>query len=326
MRQGMVIAVALALGIGSGSAAAEQQVVRFAHLEDPSRDAILWAINQGIVTSDTIRIEARGMDVPALIQTMPTREFDVVETSSMAVPSAVQRGLDLTIIGTGLRVREPLGGNNIWVKADSDIVDAAGLKGKTIGVYAIRSTATTMLRVAFEEYLGLDVEADGIELVEIPLPALPSALAADRVDGATLIHAQAYRAQESGEFRVVAHASDVVREHVGVVVPQSMLTGYVQKVSQNPDIYREFIRMINESRDYALANRDEVFGKIGEESGMSRAYFDYWFDELNEFPVTIGSGDIEALDYLWRKSEEYGILDAYIEPADVIWAEAPRAE
>ena len=56
---------------------------------------------------------------------------------------------------------------------------------------------------------GLNVSYQGgdSQWVEVPAPSIPAALSSGNIDAGTLIHAQAYKAQQSGEFRSIVQAA-----------------------------------------------------------------------------------------------------------------------
>ena len=179
-----------------------QTAVTFGYLADPSHEAVMWAVRNGKVKSDKVKIEATPLDISALIQATAARTYDVVQTAAVAVPRARERGLDLRIVGTGLRYHASGEGAGIWVKKDSPIKSLTDLKGRKLGVYSLGSAGITLIRIALADVHGLNVAVRGgdVEFVEMPAPALPAALASARIDAATLIHAQAFKAQQSGEF------------------------------------------------------------------------------------------------------------------------------
>jgi NitT/TauT family transport system substrate-binding protein len=124
-------------------ALAQVTTLKLGYLADPSHEAALWALRNGKVTSQTVRIESTPLDIAALIQATAARSYDVIETAAIAVPRARERGLDLRIIGTGLRYHISGEGSDIWVKRDSPIRSAADLKGRKLAIYAIGSRMCT---------------------------------------------------------------------------------------------------------------------------------------------------------------------------------------
>lgn len=313
----IILAAAAAMGL-SGAAAAKDTVT-FAHLADPSIEAAMWAINNGKVTSDLIKVEATALEIPALIQATVGRTFDVVMTAGMAIPRAVERGLPLRIIAAGLRSSEAGEGAAIWVPKDSDIKSVEDLKGKKLAVYSLGSSGITLIRIALSEFYGIDVSLQGgdIDFVEMPPTAMPAALGTGRVDAATLIHAQAFKATQDGDFVPLVQTSQAFMESAGLQMVSAVLAGYAEKLESNPANYREFLRMLQDSRAYALANPEEVFGAVGAEFNVDPAFFDTWFNTYSDFPATFIPQDREALVYLWDKAIKIGALESY-PPLDTI--------
>ena len=315
------IILAAAAAVGLSGAAVAKDTVTFAHLADPSIEAAMWAINNGKVTSDQIEIEATALEIPALIQATVGQSYDVVMTAGMAVPRAVERGLPLRIIAAGLRASEAGEGSAIWVPKDSDIKSVEDLKGKKLAVYSLGSSGITLIRIALSEFYGIDVSLEGgdIDFVEMPPTAMPAALGTGRVDAATLIHAQAFKATQDGDFVPLVQTSQAFLESTGLKMVSAVLAGYADKLEGDPAKYSEFLRMVQESRAYALANPDEVFGAVGGEFDVDPAFFDVWFNTYSDFPATFIPQDREALVYLWEKAIEIGALEGHPPLEEMSW-------
>lgn len=317
-----------ALGIGvtlpllhTQRALAQVTTLKLGYLADPSHEAALWALRNGKVTSPTVRIESTPLDIAALIQATAARSYDVIETAAIAVPRARERGLDLRIIGTGLRYHISGEGSDIWVKRDSPIRSAADLKGKKLAIYAVGSAGTTLIRIALADVHGFNVAQRGgdIEFVEMPAPAMPAALASGRVDAATLIHAQAFQAQKSGEFVSIARTAGDMTQRFGVRMVSAVLAGYGDKLDAQPALYEEFLRLLRASMEYALANQDEVFAAVGKETQTDPEFFKAWFTRFSEFPVTLLPSDLKAIDILWRRSVDMGLLTKLPPMNEAVW-------
>ncbi len=295
----------------AGAAFAQQKTITFSHLANPSHEAALYAIKQGIVTSDKIKVEVTPLDIAALQQAIAARTFDVVEAAAMALPRANARGLPLKIIGIAQRSHEEGLSSNIWVKPDSPLQTAQDLKGKKLGSYTLSSAGMTLNRIALAQAHGLNVAAKGgdLEFVELPESALAAALAAGNVDASVLIHAQAYQAMKTGEFRAIAQLGKDMSDKFGLRTITSVLVGYGDRLEKDPEAYREFLRMFRESVDYALANQDQVFAAVGKEQNIDPEFFTLWFNKFTSIPVYISQNDLDAIDMLWRESTALGVLD-----------------
>lgn len=321
-----LFAAALAALIAAPAAA--QEVVSFAYLADPSHEAVLWALKNGKVTSETVAVRADALQIPALIQATITKSYDVVQTAGMAIPRARAKGLDLRIIGTALRYHKQGEGADIWVPADSEIQTAEDLEGKRLAVYSLGSSGITLVRIALANTYGMNVATEGgdIEFVEMPAPGMPAALSGGRVDAATLIHSQAFEAQETGAFRSVASTAVDNYEEFGVRMVSAVLAGYGDKLEAEPEKYREFLRLLRASVDYVEENPDEVFAAVAEETGVAPAFFERWFAEFSEFPVLISEDDRKAIQILWEQAEGLGLLEDAPPVDETIWDETLTAE
>ena len=88
--QGALAAPALMTVARRGFAQAKEKVT-YAYLLDPAYDAVTWAMTNGKVTSDLIAVEARGLAIPQLIQATSAKQYDVIMTAVIAIPSAIAK-------------------------------------------------------------------------------------------------------------------------------------------------------------------------------------------------------------------------------------------
>ncbi|MCP5152703.1 MAG: ABC transporter substrate-binding protein [Ectothiorhodospiraceae bacterium] len=321
IRHGILGAAVLAVASLGASA---KETIRVAHLLDASHDAAFWAIANGKVTSPDIEVEAKALSIPALIQATASKQYDVVQTAVMAIPRAASKGLELKVLATGLRSHNKPHSGDIWVKADSPIRSAADLKGKKIGVYSLNSTGITLVRIALWKKHGLNVSyKDGdMEWQEVPAPTIPAALASGHIDAGTLIHSQAFKAKESGEFRSVVPASMDNVEVFGVPTVAAVYVGYPEKLAAKPEAYKAFLELFDKSVKYAKAHPDEVFTAVGKAKNVDPKFFSEWFETYSDIPVVISRDDRVAIEKVWGFAKEMGILAEYPAVDDVIWEHA----
>lgn len=305
-----------------------KEAVTFGYLADPSHEAVLWPLRNGKVKSDMIDVTATPLQIPALIQATAARTYDVIETAAMAIPPARARGLDLLIMGAGLRYHKSGEGAGIWVKKDSPIKSVADLKGKSLAVYSLGSAGITLVRIALHDVYGLNVSLKGGDLsfVEMPAPAMPAALATGKVDAATLIHAQAFAAMKNGEFRPIAQTAQDLIGEFKVRMVSAVIAGYGDKLKAKPEVYREFQRLLLASTEYAQAHPDEVFTAVGKDFNIDPEFFKVWFSRFSEFPAVLSDQDIKAIALLWEKAKALDILKAYPPVNETIWDKALREE
>ena len=244
-----------------------KQKVTYAYLLDPVYDSVVWAIRKGKVKSDLIDIEATGANIPTLLQATATKQFDVVMTAVIGVPAAAARGLELRILSAALYQSAAGEGGGVWVKKDSPIKDPKALKGKTLASYGLRSTGYMYVREALRKEFGLDMKLEGgdVKQVEVVAPNLPAALATGQADAAALIHSQAFRGKASGEFVNICETGVIMNKHYGRTV-SAVNVGYPDRLGARTKEFQEFNRLMKASAEYAVKNRDEVFGDLAKVS------------------------------------------------------------
>jgi NitT/TauT family transport system substrate-binding protein len=304
--------------------AGARETITVGHLLDPSHDAAFWAINNGKVTHPDIEVKTKALAIPALIQGTSSKQYDIIQTAVMAIPRALSKGLELEVLATGLRSHNKVHSGDIWVKKDSAIRSAADLKGKTIGVYSLKSTGITLIRIALWKKYGLDVSYEGgdMQWQQVPAPTIPAALSTDRIDAGTLIHSQAFKAIRSGEFRSVVPAAKDNVDVFGVPTVAAVYVGYPEKLAERPEAYKAFLDLFHRSVQYAKDHPDEVFTAVGKAKNIDPAFFSEWFSTFSEIPVKISASDRIAMQKVWEFSKEMGILKSYPDVDSVIWEHA----
>jgi NitT/TauT family transport system substrate-binding protein len=317
-----VAAIAVVAGFSQSDA---KEKVTYAYLADPALEGILYAIKSGKVTSDLIDVEASALQIPALISSTPAKKYDVIMNAVMAIPFAKKRGLDLVVLSSALRSAPGREGAGIWVKKDSPYKTLADLKGKKIGSYSLRATGTTWIRIALWKKYGINVSYKGgdYEWVQIPAPALLSSLETGRVDAATLIHSQAYKARATNDYRVLTWTSKDNFELFGADTLSAVNVTYPEKLKARPEAFKEFNRMLHESVQYAVNNPDQVGAAIAKQTTKITAdYFKAWLKDYAYFPAVVSEADKKAMTTVWTMSKEMGILKKVPDVNAVIWAHA----
>jgi NitT/TauT family transport system substrate-binding protein len=304
-----------------------KDTITFAYLLDPAYDAVVWPLTHGKVTSDTVDVQVKSLDIPALLQATGAKTYDVVMTAAIGVPQAKAKGLELSIMATALRNHEHGGkGGGIYVKADSPYKTMMDLKGKTLATQSLPSTGTTLMRIGLWKTYGLNVSFDGGDLhwVEVPATAMPGALLTGRIDAAELTHSEAYNASKSKDFRIVANLDDAINKAIGEPAVVAILAGYPDKLAAKPAAYREFARMVKASADYTSAHVEEVAAALSKETKMDPAFFSDWLNEYTQVPMVVSADDVKAIQRLWELSKELGIIKEYPPAESMVWKDALR--
>jgi NitT/TauT family transport system substrate-binding protein len=318
----LALVLAGTLNVGSVNA---KETVSYAYLADPALEGVMYAIKAGIVKSDKIVIETSALQIPALISSTPAKKYDVIMNAVMAIPFAKRRGLELIVLSTALRSAKGRLGAGIWVKKDSPYKTLNDLKGKKIGSYSLKATGTTWIRIALAKKHNVNVSYKGGDFswVQIPAPALLSALETGRVAAATLIHAQAYSAIKTGNYRVLAWTNKDIKDHYGIDSVSAVNVTYPEKLKERPEAFKEFNRMMHESVQYAVSNADKVGAEIAKKTAkIDAGYFKAWINDYSYFPGAISEADKKAMTLVWTVSKEMGVLKKVPDVNKSIWKHA----
>ncbi|HEX7053491.1 MAG TPA: ABC transporter substrate-binding protein [Burkholderiales bacterium] len=312
--------------VAAAAPAAAKETVTYAYLIDPALEGVLYAIKTGKVKSDTVEVQATPLAIPALIQSTPTKRYDVVMNAVLSIPRALDKGLRLEVLSTALRSVVGAESGGIWVKADGPYKSLADLKGKTVGDSALQSTGTTWTRIALLKAHKINVSYDNgdFKWVQMPSAALPGALESGRIDAANLIHLQAFEAIRSRRYVSLLPTARDVRALFGVQQVSAVNVGYPEKLAARPEAFKEFNRMLKASVDYALAHTDEVGRAIGEQYKVSPEFFGWWLKNYSTFPAVVSDGDLKSMEVVWENARQLGLMGKYPKAASVVWQGAIR--
>jgi NitT/TauT family transport system substrate-binding protein len=322
----LLVQVLLAVTVACGMAPplAAKAKLSFAFVTDPTHEMYVYALRQGKVRSDTLDLELVTLAIPALVQGFLGRQYDVVETSMISIPRAVERGLNVSLLFTALGRLSPGPTLDIWVKRDSPVRSIQELKGKKIAVFGLGSTALTMIRVALAKEHGFNVELQGgdFQFLELPTAVIPAALERGEVEAGCLLYAQVFDAQQTGNYRSIYSGTGVLQKNAGARMVLPVIVGYPDKIAKDEEAYREFNRLLAASVRYAVANAQEVATAVAKTSNVSGDFLLNVLGGIASFKTPVEEDDIKALEYFWGAAKDVGLLKTTVPARGLVWAPA----
>jgi ABC-type nitrate/sulfonate/bicarbonate transport system substrate-binding protein len=296
----------------------------FAFVTDPTHEMYVYAIRKGIVKSDTLDLELVTLAIPALIQGFLGKQYDIVETSMISLPRAVERGLDVRMLFTAIGRLSPGPTLDIWVKKDSPVKSVHELKGKKIAVFGLGSTALTMIRVALAKEHRFNVELQGGDFnwVQLPTAVIPAAILRGETEAGCLLYGQVFEAGKTGEFRSIYSGVDVLTREAGARMVLPVIVGYPEKIAKDEAAYKEFNRMLVGSLRYASENKKEVAEAIAKTSNVSTEFLINVLDGIATFKTPVENEDLKALDYFWNAAKDVGLLKTVPSARSLAWQPA----
>jgi NitT/TauT family transport system substrate-binding protein len=111
-------------------------------------------------------------------------------------------------------------------------------------------------------------------------------------------------------------------ELFGLQVPSLVLAAYNDRLAANPNAYKAFLKLMQDSMAYVRAHPDEVFDAVGAQQRIDPAYFKMWFAEFGEIPYSIGPDDLTGLRKSWEAANKIGALAKVPDVESSVWPEA----
>ncbi len=183
------------------------------------------------------------------------------------------------------------------------VTDIKQLAGKKVSVNTLKNLPEVAVRNSLEK---AGVDPSKVEFVEIPIPDVPAALEAKRVDAAFAVEPFVGATLAAGATKLAEPFEEVA---TNLTIAEYFTT---EKYAQeNADVVERFKRAINKSLDFAQQNPDEVrrivttYTKTPQEAADKMA-LPTWGAEVDE----------QAMSTLVELSKKYGILkgDVDIDP------------
>ena len=258
--------LATSLVVATVATASAQDTIRIGHNRSWSNPALLIALSKRDFEAAGVKVVATEFSNPAdMITAMAGGSIDAATTPGPTFAIAVQRGVKLKAVGL-------IQGSNVppisyVVLTESGINSPTDLKGKKVAVNNYGGSHDINLRAWLERG---KVSSKDVDILTIPVPAMPAALINKQVDMIPLAAADQGRVmlQYPGKTRTVFTYSDVYRDATGSDDTNSMLLvvnqSYIDR--SRPTLvkfmggYLKAVRRMNADPKAALADWADAVG------------------------------------------------------------------
>ena len=165
---------------------------------------------------------------------------------------AVDGGIDLNVVAGATRMVKGNPTISLVVRKESQINNAADVKGKKIGVPGVNSVADVMFRKWLKNN---GVNQNDVTFIETPFPQMNDLLRAGTVDGVLAAEPIRSRIVDAGT------GSRIPEEYYVAVSPDTILAFWIATASwakANPDIVAKFRECLAEGLAFIQSNAEEA--------------------------------------------------------------------
>jgi len=197
--------------------------LRVATIPSDSGSDVYYARDQGFFKAAGLNVEIDTISSgPAIIAAVSGGSYDIGAGNTVSIAAARERGIPIKMIAPGALHSTSAPTDLLMVEQKSLFHAGRDLNGKTVGV----STLSGLNALSVQAWItktGGDLST--IRFIEVPFPAMASALDQGRVDAAEM--AEPFVTANKTSLRVLADANNAIGEHfmpVGVVEAMTRAT------------------------------------------------------------------------------------------------------
>jgi NitT/TauT family transport system substrate-binding protein len=198
----------------------------------------------------------------------------------------------------------------LLVKADGPIKTAADLNNQVIAVSALNDLYTITTKAWIDQHGG---NSSTIQLTEIPISAVPEAVAAGRVAAGNLLEPDLTVAAEAHKTRVLGHPFD----SLGRRFTFSAWFTTADYASKNKDLVEKFAATLREAAAYTNAHHAETAQALADFTKIDVGI-------IRRSTRSTGGTTLEASDvqHLIDMAVKYKALPASFDAREMLWASA----
>ncbi|HLM03780.1 MAG TPA: ABC transporter substrate-binding protein [Blastococcus sp.] len=286
-------------GGGGGGGTDEITKIQIGTLPTANAAAMYLGMQEGYFEDEGLEVEPTVLQSGnEIITGMVAGDYDFGFVGYISAGIAAARGVPVCVLtssdATGTTPEDDW--QVLVAGGDSPINGPDDLVGKTIGVNALGGVAEVMIKAALDKE-GVDWKS--VNMIEVPFPEVPAAIAADRIDAGFATEPFVTTVLDQGGKVVFAPQSDLAPEY-----PNGSYAASEQAFQEDPDLMEAFTAAMTKSLEYARDNPDAVreiiptYTRIPPEVA-SRMRLPVFQPELKE----------DAIDEQMGFLEEYDIVD-----------------
>jgi NitT/TauT family transport system substrate-binding protein len=298
-------------GGGSGSQLTPVNIGYVPYADDV---ALFLAKEKGIFKKHGLDVTLTPAQSPtAVVASMVSGQQQFGFITTPVLINANAQGTPLNCVSTvdGQQTSDPNHDGTALVAAEgSGIESVEDLAGKTVAVVQLASlNAVDMQALALESNMA----PDSFEMIQLPFPQMPAALAEGRVQAAVIVSPFLQLALDDGA-QVISHPN-VELFGGGTVVCFAATTQYIE---EDPDTVEAFHAAMTEATVYAKSHQKEAKATLPKYLEVTPEQAQMQILSTNFDPAL----DLKSIEKMQSYMEELGLVSETVDPSDLVWAGA----
>lgn len=249
-RASALIFAGAAIGATASLGGAQTNVtMRIATIPIEAAAEAYYATDMGFFSTAGLVVDLQVMSNSAAIAAaLVSNTVDIGFGNPDVLAGLRSKGIIMLALAGASEYVSPMHIVGLLLPANSPVNQAKDLNGKIVAVGALHSIAVNDTRAWSDQHGG---DSSTIKFVEVPIPAMPAALDAGRIDAAFV--SEPFLSIAAKTHRVLAYGYDAVSKH--------FINGAwfctPQWAKDNPDLAKRFATVMRSTAAWANANPDK---------------------------------------------------------------------
>jgi NitT/TauT family transport system substrate-binding protein len=271
--------------------------LRIASAADEDILGVLYGVQAGVFKGAGLDVDVQQMrSGSAVIAAVVGGSLDVGKSSIISLLAAHERGIPIVLIASAANYNAAAPTIATIVGVDAPIHIPRDLDGKTISV----SSLNDQFQMATENWVDLNGgDSKTLKFVELPVAAAAAAIAAGRVDAATIATPSLAEAVASGQTRILGRPLDAI----GRLWINAGFFTTVDFASRNRDLIMRFRRTLYQAAGFVNTHASETAPLLAQFTGIPVTVIQHMQRE------TLGTSmEAKLLEPLIAPAVKYGLL------------------
>ena len=309
-----ISAVAAAPLLRTAAFAATPATLRLAAAPDDDITPILYGQKSGIFKNAGLEVELSSLGSgSATAAAVAGGSIDIGKSSLTGLCAAHARGVPFQIVAPASIYLDsnPIAG--FVVAKDAKIASPRELAGKVVSASSLKD----LIAVATQAWIDANGgDSKSVHFLEIPISAVPAALAQGRIAGATLVTPALAEAIDSGAAKLMGRSFSAIAKRF-MVAGWFSTTSWLEK---NGDVAKRFVEAFMQAAAYSDTHRAETVELLAEFSKLKPSTIRGMV--RSTVGKSVAASDIEPVV---AAAVKYGVVAKSFPAAELIAPIAPRS-